>query len=54
MTLPILADEIAQIGPKAHVCDCRFVIDPFLDWEAFEEDETFAVDEILTDTFKIF
>ena len=53
MTLSILADEIAQIGPKAHVCDCRFVIAPLLDWEAFKKDETFAIDEILTDAFKI-
>ncbi len=45
MTFSILANEVSQIGPKPHVCNCRLVVAPLLDWEAFEEHETFAVEK---------
>ncbi len=52
MTSTILADEVAQIGSKAHVRDCGLVIAPFFNWEALEEDETFPIDELSADGFK--
>lgn len=45
MTPSILANEVSQIGPKPHVCNCRLVVAPLLDWEAFEENKTFAVEK---------
>lgn len=52
MAFPVLTDEIAQVGSKTHVCDCGLVVSPFLHWEAFEEDEPFAIDEFFADRFE--
>lgn len=43
----VLADEIAEVRAQAHVGDGALVVTPFLDGDALEQDEAFAVDEIL-------
>ena len=48
MTFAVLADKVAQVDAETHVCNGGLVGAPFLDREAFEEDETFAIDEIVT------
>ena len=49
MALPVLADEVAEVGAQPHVRDRRFVVAPLLDGEAFEEDEALAVEELVAD-----
>ena len=49
MALPVLADEVAEVGAQPHVRDRGFVVAPLLDGEAFEEDEPLAVEELLAD-----
>lgn len=46
---PVLTYKIAQIRPQSHICHSRFVVAPFLDREAFEENEPFAIEKIITD-----
>ena len=36
MSSSILGNEVAQICAQTHVCDSRFVVTPFLHWEALE------------------
>lgn len=43
----VLRDEVAEVGAQAHVGDGVLVGTPFLCWEALEEDEAFAVEEIV-------
>lgn len=52
MAFAILAHEVAQIGSKTHVRDSGLVISPLFDWEALEEDESFAVDELFPNGVK--
>jgi hypothetical protein len=47
----VLAHEIAQVGAKAHVCHSRLVIAPFLDREAFEQNESLSINDILSESF---
>lgn len=44
----VLADEVAEVRAQAHVGDGALVVTPFLDGDALEQDEAFAVDKILT------
>ncbi len=46
MTSPILTDEIAKVRAQTHVGDGGLVVAPFLDWEALEEYESFAVQDL--------
>lgn len=50
----VLRDEVAQVGAETHVGDGGLVVAPFLDGEAFEEDEAFAVEEVLAEGFEVF
>lgn len=43
----ILADEIAQIGTQAHVCDGRLVVTPFLHGEALEQNESLSINDVI-------
>ena len=43
MASTILTDKVAKNSTQAHVCNCRFVIAPFLNWEALEQDKPLAV-----------
>ena len=43
MALPVLADEVAEVGAQPHVRDRGFVVAPSLDGEALEEDVALAV-----------
>lgn len=52
MPLSILADEIAQIRAESHVSDGRLLIPPSLDRKAFEEDEAFSIQKLVTDRLK--
>lgn len=47
MTATILTDEIAQISPQTHIRHGAFMVSPFLNGDALEEDESFAIEEIL-------
>lgn len=47
VTETILGDEIAQVGTEAHIRHCTLVVSPFLHREAFEENEAFAVEDLL-------
>lgn len=53
MAATVLGDEVAQVSTQTHVCDGGLVVPPFLDGEAFEEDEAFAVDEVLAQGFEV-
>jgi hypothetical protein len=44
----VLADEIAQMCAETHVCDGVLKRRPFAGGEALEEDEAFAVQEVLS------
>ena len=46
MSAAVLGREIAEVGTKAHVGDGGFVRAPFVNGEAFEEDEAFAVEDV--------
>ena len=43
MSTAILADKIAQMRPKSHICNSRFMIAPLLDRKTFEQDEALAI-----------
>lgn len=47
MAARVLTHKVAQVGSEAHVGDGGFVVAPFLDGEALEEDKAFAVEEVL-------
>lgn len=49
MATTILTDEVAKVCPKSHICNGGFVVAPFVDGEAFEEDETLAVEDLRSD-----
>ena len=46
MSSSILADEVSQNSAESHVCHGRLMVPPFLNWEAFEQDETLAVQDL--------
>lgn len=46
MATTILRDKIAKVGTKPHVCHGRLVSPPFLDREALEQDEAFAIEDL--------
>lgn len=46
MAPAVLTNEVSQIRAQAHVRDGGLVVSPFLNREALEEDEAFAVDEV--------
>lgn len=54
MATAVLGDEVAQVGAETHVGDGGLVVAPFLDGEAFEEDEAFAVEEVLAEGVEVF
>lgn len=43
MTSSILADKISQLCAQAHIGNGGFVVAPFLNREAFEQDESLAI-----------
>jgi hypothetical protein len=45
----VLRDEVAEVGAEAHVGDGGLVVAPLLDGEAFEEEEAFAVDDVVAE-----
>ena len=52
MTSSILAYKVAQICAQPHIRDCGFLVAPFLDRKPFEQDETLAVEKLLTNGCK--
>ena len=52
MTTPILTNEVSKICSQAHICHSGFVITPLLDWESFEEDEAFAIENLIANRFQ--
>lgn len=53
MPAAVLADEVAQVSTQTHVCNSGLVVAPFLDGEALEQDEAFAVEEILSERLQV-
>jgi hypothetical protein len=53
MAAAVLADEVAQVRPEAHIHDGGFVEPPLVDGEALEEDETSAVEEVVTEGLQV-
>ena len=53
MAAAVLGDEVAQIRAQTHVCHGGLVVAPFLDGEALEEDESFAVEEVLAQGLEV-
>jgi hypothetical protein len=49
VTKAILRDEVAEVGAETHVGDGGLVVAPFLDGEALEEEETFAVEDVVAE-----
>lgn len=47
MAEAVLADKVAQVGTKSHVCDGGLVVAPLCDWKAFEQEKSLAVDDIV-------
>ena len=45
----VLRDEVAEVGAEAHVGDGGLVIAPLCDRQAFEEEEAFAVDDVVAE-----
>jgi hypothetical protein len=45
----VLRDEVAEVGAEAHVGDGGLVVAPFLDGEALEEEEAFAVEDVVAE-----
>lgn len=45
----VLRDEVAEVGAEAHVGDGGFVETPGCYGEVFEEDESFAVDQVVAE-----
>lgn len=52
MAAAVLGDEVAQVCAETHVGDGRLVVAPFLHGEALEEDEAFAIEEVLAEVCK--
>jgi hypothetical protein len=52
MSESVLRDKVAEVGSKAHISHCRLVKAPCLDRKAFEEDEAFAIEELVSDSAK--
>ena len=52
MTSAILTNEISQVCSEAHVRNCRFVIAPFLDRQAFKENEALSVEQLCTESLE--
>lgn len=53
MAAAVLADEVAQVSTQTHVRNSGLVVAPFLDGEALEQDETFAVEEIVAECLQV-
>ena len=51
VTSSVLTYGIADVGAQSHVCDRRLVVSPFVDREAFVEDETFTIEEFVAHAF---
>ena len=49
MAFTVLADEVSEMCTEAHVCHGRFWVAPLAHGEAFEEDEAFAVEQLIAD-----
>lgn len=47
MTTAVLADKVAQVRAQAHVGDGGLVVAPFLNRQALEEDEAFAIEQVV-------
>ena len=45
----VLRDEVAEVGSQAHVGDGGLVVAPLGDGQAFEEEEAFAVDDVVAE-----
>jgi hypothetical protein len=45
----VLRDEVAEVGAEAHVGDGGLVVAPLGDGQAFEEEEAFAVDDVVAE-----
>lgn len=47
MASGVLADKVAKVSAKTHICCSALVITPRLDWNSFKEDESFALQKVV-------
>lgn len=52
MPAAILAHEVSQVGTETHVCCGAFLKIPLSDWNASEKEESFAIDQVLSQHLK--
>lgn len=52
MATAVLANEVSKIGSETHVGNGSLAGSPFLDWESLEEDESLAINDILSQDFE--
>jgi hypothetical protein len=48
----ILTDKVSEICSQSHICYGGLLIAPFLNWEAFEEDEALSIENFSLDRVK--
>lgn len=48
----VLADKVAKVCAESHICGSTLVKVPFLNWNPLQEDESFALHEIVLDLAK--
>jgi hypothetical protein len=54
MAARVLRDKVTQVSSESHIRNCGFPVSPFGDWEAFEENESLPVDELLAERVEEF
>lgn len=47
MAARVLTDKVAQVCSEAHVCNGRFLVPPFSNGQALEQDKTLAINKLL-------
>jgi hypothetical protein len=52
MTSAVLTDEVAQVCAKAHIRCCTLLKIPLLYRKSSKKEESFAIDQILTERFQ--
>lgn len=50
MATGVLRDKVPQVCAQTHVSDGRLVVAPFLNWEALEENESLAIEDLISNS----
>lgn len=52
MATAILAHKVPQVGAETHICCCTFAKIPLANWESFEKEEAFPINQVLSEYLK--